>query len=217
MVADRQPKAVVGMVLVDPSIPDQEARFERVVPAQTRLAGTSEDQSFVKALRKCVAAIRTGVVRPGAPDPDQCLRPPPIPPNYPEPLRDVLAKQEATATPAMSASVMETIASYLGALDEDGRMVVSPHRNYRDMPLIVLTAGKFNVRADATQAFKDEVPARQAEWKLAHDEYAALSRQGVNRMVPGSAHIIPQEKPQAVIDAVVEVIDATSGKHNRAQ
>jgi pimeloyl-ACP methyl ester carboxylesterase len=39
-----------------------------------------------------------------------------------------------------------------------------------------------------------------------HDELAALSSRGVNARVPGANHFIQLTKPQAVLDAVAEVV-----------
>jgi pimeloyl-ACP methyl ester carboxylesterase len=208
LLADRQPAKVVGMVLVDPSIPNQAARFRRATPAIFGLMGPSDQQPFVALLRKCAAAIRSGAVRRGAPDPDSCLLPPPLPSNYPEPLRLILSEQGSSASLTDIASAMDTLASSHASFDESGKMVVSPHRSYGAMPLIVLTAGEFHLSPEAPQAAKDEVATRQAEWHRAHDEYAALSARGVNRIVPGSAHVIQWDKPQVVIDSVTEVVDA---------
>jgi pimeloyl-ACP methyl ester carboxylesterase len=207
LLTDREPTKVVGMVLVDPSVPDQPNRFRRATPAISATMGPSSQQPVVLLLRKCAAGIRAGAVRPGA-DPDHCLTPPPFPPDYPQVLRVALTKLSASATPQVIASVYETIASSDAAFDADSEAIVSSHRAYGSMPLTVLTAGEFRLPANASQAVKDEVPARQADWRRAHDEYAALSRRGENRIVAGSGHIIQWDKPQAVINAVIETVKA---------
>ena len=37
-----------------------------------------------------------------------------------------------------------------------------------------------------------------------HDELAALSRRGSNRVVPGAGHFIQTDRPQAVIQGVID-------------
>jgi|HubBroStandDraft_2_1064218.scaffolds.fasta_scaffold215872_3 hypothetical protein len=44
-------------------------------------------------------------------------------------------------------------------------------------------------------------------WGAGHDAYAALSARGRNQLVPDSTHGIPNEKPDVVIFAVIEVLD----------
>ena len=86
---DRHRDDVVGMVLVDPSIPDQFALYARVAPLideqikVTMAAGVAE-------MRKCSADLRDGTVAPGKPDPAGCLRP--IPSAYPAALREAIAR-----------------------------------------------------------------------------------------------------------------------------
>ena len=44
-------------------------------------------------------------------------------------------------------------------------------------------------------------------WSAGHDAYAALSTRGRNQLVPDSTHGIPDEKPEVVISAIIEVLD----------
>jgi pimeloyl-ACP methyl ester carboxylesterase len=204
--ADRQPAKVVGMVLVDPSIPDQTAVFDRVTPAQSEWLRVHGNNSLMTLLEKCADGLRAGKVRRGGPDPNGCLRPIPWPPTYPQALRTTLDKRLADSSPEEIAAAMETYASYTKSIDLDSKMVVNPHRNYGSMPLIVLTASEFLSPPDYSAAAKAEIPQFHAEWERAHDAYAALSTRGVNRTVAGSSHDMPQIKPQAVIDAIDEVV-----------
>lgn len=204
--ADRQPSKVVGMVLVDPSIPDQTAVFDRVTPAQTEWEQAHGNDSLMTLIQKCADGLRAGKVRRGGPDPDGCLRPISWPPTYPQALRAALDKRLADSSPEEYAAIMENFASYTKSIDLDSKMVINPHRNYGNMPLIVLTASEFLAPPDYSAAAKAEIPQFHAEWEHAHDAYAALSTRGVNRTVAGSSHDIPQIKPQAVIDAIDEVV-----------
>jgi pimeloyl-ACP methyl ester carboxylesterase len=73
---------------------------------------------------------------------------------------------------------------------------------YEAMPLIVLTA------ADTYKSVPE--PARQAveaRWSQLHQAIAALSTRGVHRVVAGSSHLMMNDRPDAVIEAVNEVID----------
>jgi len=75
LLADREPAKVAGMVLLDPSFPDQTRRRERVGP-ELMAADVAHPPPFILALRKCAEALRDGTLRPGGPDPDGCLRQP---------------------------------------------------------------------------------------------------------------------------------------------
>jgi pimeloyl-ACP methyl ester carboxylesterase len=205
LLADRHPRAVAGMVLVDPSIPNQTAIFDRVTPAQNAWLA-ARPNPLVPLLHKCAAALRSGSVRRGRPDPDHCLNAPQWPDNWPQPLRDELRKQYDDATPATIAATMETFASNIESTDEDSRVVINPARNFGDMPLVVLTAGEFASPPDYSDAAKAEIPAFEAEWRRGHDAYAALSTRGVNRIVPGASHAMTDETPQVVIGAIDEVV-----------
>ena len=207
LMKDRAPSDVVGMVLVDPSVPDQMTLLQRTAPGLVEWSRT-HPSPFAQLLEKCAAAVRAGVVRHGGPDPDACLHPD-WPESYPPQLRAALDKGIADSAPETIAAAQETMVFYMSPklLDLDSRIVIKPHRDYGSMPLIVLTAGEFDSPPDFPAAVKAEIPAWQAEWRRAHDAYAGLSTRGVNRIVAGSSHYIEQIKPQAVIDAIDEVVD----------
>ena len=210
LMADRWPSRVVGMVLVDPSIPDQTAIFDRVTPAQSTYLRALLDA--VPFLEKCAGELRSGSVHLGGPDPDGCLRPPDWPPNWPAGFRAALNKNFVGASPNTIAAALTSIASNMKAGDPkwgdpDSKIVMNPARNYRDMPLIVLTHSDFNAPPDYPAAAKAEIPAEEAEWRRGHDAYAALSTRGVNRIVPNSTHQMPDEKPEVVIEAINTVVD----------
>ena len=71
------------------------------------------------------------------------------------------------------------------------------------MPLIVLTA------ANAVAMFglpPPESATAKALWETTHDELAQLSDRGERRDVPDCGHMIPVERPDAVVAAIREVI-----------
>jgi pimeloyl-ACP methyl ester carboxylesterase len=209
LLKDRHPSDVAGMVLVDPSIPDQ---FKRSTPAMKAWA-QNQPNPFVALVTKCTTAFRAGTVRHGGPDPDHCLHPP-RPPNWPPQLREIMDRRQATMKlDDLAADGDDTLFYGSPQADEqNSRIVLKPHRNYGAMPLVVLTAGDaLQLPPDAPDAVKAELPLQQADWRRGHDAYAALSTRGVNRTVAGSSHYIHQIKPQAVIDAVDEVVDDARG------
>jgi pimeloyl-ACP methyl ester carboxylesterase len=194
---DRHQDAVVGMVLVDPSIPDQFAQFARVAPLidEQLKAGIA---AGVARMRKCAADMRDGTVAPGKPDPSGCL--PPFPPAYPLALREAI-------TTLRSPERFETAASINSSLAESGALVVNSARNYGDLPLIVLTATDMgSPPPEATPDFLAQGAAWIEVFNLGHDELAALSTRGVNARVPGATHAIQQVKPHVVIDAIVAIV-----------
>jgi pimeloyl-ACP methyl ester carboxylesterase len=140
LLKDRAPQAVVGMVLVDPSIPDQDDRLKKAAH-QPLLSG--------KAL-------------------------------------------------------LDPLAISL-------KQVVNPKRNYGDMPLIVLTSTNVPELPPGTpdaESARATIAAMNAEMHRGHAELAALSSRGVQRPVPDSGHYIQLDQPNAVIDAIKEVVSA---------
>jgi pimeloyl-ACP methyl ester carboxylesterase len=199
--ADRHPDQAVGMVLVDPSIPDQVAISERINQAPA----PDPRQSPVWAIfRTCAAQIRGGALKLGGPDPNNCVT---YPANWPTELTQALAAK-VIGNPLQYETQMSMMISFA----ESSRHLVNPQRNYRDMPLIVLTAtispppppGATAEQLAHAQAWNDE-------WNRAHDALAALSTRGVNARVPGANHGIQITKPQVVIDAVNQVVAEVRG------
>ena len=201
---DRQPRNVVGMVLVDPTTP------ARVTPAAPAPPGrTFPEPPAVAFFHTCAAGLRAGTVRAGA-DPDGCLRGETFPPEYPPELRAALDKHPADLPPEMVASAMDFLAASASPqwVLEDTRIVVKPDRNYGNMPLIVLTAGELQPPPPGLPA-PSEAQARSIldQFRRGHDEMAALSTRGVNRVVEDSSHNIHLIKPQVVIDSIDQVVD----------
>lgn len=202
---DREPSNVVGMVLVDPSFPDQVAYEQGAMSPALRAWGDAHPPPFLPLVQKCDAGLRAGTLRPGGPDPDGCLRPH-WPPDYPPELRAALDKQIAEATPAALASAMEgmTTGSQLNALNS--KIMIKPGRNYGNMPIIVLTA-EMGSPPGIPAELRPQAKLVLAADRRGHQEIAALSTRGVERLVPDSPHDISSAKPQVVIDAIDEVVD----------
>jgi pimeloyl-ACP methyl ester carboxylesterase len=66
-----------------------------------------------------------------------------------------------------------------------------------EIPLVVVGAGKV------------EGPSRLVRQRRAHlEELASLSKRGELRIAENSGHVVPFDQPQAVIDAVLDVVRA---------
>lgn len=77
---------------------------------------------------------------------------------------------------------------------------------FGDLPLIVLSRGvsPYAVPGRPQSAANK---ATEQENVAIHKEMAALSTRGTHRIVPGAGHIIQADRPQAVVQAVGEVLD----------
>ena len=196
---DRNPRAVVGMVLVDPSVPDQFTRLHKAAPAFSDYLD-HYNEGVGALYGRCLAGVKSGKLKVGAPDPDGCLA---YPADYPAELEAALVKRDTAPLRFTAALSLQT------NFRADADQVVNAARTYGDMPLIVLTAMKpQKLPGEMPQAAREQGPAEQAEWSRAHDAIAALSTRGVNRPIADATHYIQYDQPQAVIDAVNEVIAA---------
>ena len=114
-----------------------------------------------------------------------------------------LARCDA-ATPAgtWATQVAELDSLWTATSDE----VAGGRSTYGALPLIVLTAGDTNAAMpDPAHRVADRV------WAGLHQELAEHSTAGVRRTVTGTGHLIPKDRPDAVADAIAEVVKARRG------
>lgn len=78
-------------------------------------------------------------------------------------------------------------------------------RSFGDLPLVVLTRG-VSPYATPGQPPSALNKAVEAENYAMHQEVAALSTRSSHHVVPGAGHIIQEDKPGAVVQAVMEVL-----------
>jgi pimeloyl-ACP methyl ester carboxylesterase len=209
--ADNDRQQVSGMVLVDPSFPDEDERLDRASPGQKAYVKGMLDRAE-PFFHQCLADARSGKLKNDGPDPNGCLRQK-WPLSYPSELIAALERMVDEATPQEIVSGVETMVSgsSLDILARNSKLAINPSRDYGDMPLIVLTRTVFGAPPDYPAAASAEIPAEEAEWNKGHDELAALSTRGINARVPGSAHDMQHMKPQVVIDAIDQVIREARG------
>jgi pimeloyl-ACP methyl ester carboxylesterase len=202
--ADRHHRQVLGMVLVDPSFPNQDRRIGVVAPRFAALLRSYDDLGIAN-LKKCAAELRSGSLKIGSPDPDKCFD---YPPSYPAELKEALIRVDSNP------SRLTTQVSLIEQAARSSEMVVNQKRNYGQIPLRILTSSELpdlpsNTPAEAIA----EWPIFSVEWSNAHDAMAALSTRGVNSRVQGSSHYIQEIKPEVVISAVNAVIDECRKSH----
>lgn len=190
---DRHRADVVGIVLVDPSVPDQDARFAALSPVMMK--GQQDGLKMASAFqRTCGRKLADGSMKPDDGLWKSCFKP-----AAELPPATAAALAEADRAPGR----FETKASLAEQFAPSSVAVTDPKRNYGDLPLIVLTQGKgLTPPGSSPDAQKIE-----AAWIAWHDEYAALSSRGLNLIVRGSGHMVPLEKPQAVTAAISAVLD----------
>ncbi|CAN5633276.1 alpha/beta hydrolase [soil metagenome] len=195
--ASLYPDDVAGLVLVDPASPNQDKRFAAVSPTVAAVTGGE-----ITSARRCADLARAGALKPGAAEWATCAGDPPT--DWPDALRaHVIAQHGDAAAARQRLSEIESVA------EPDSSQVEQAKVSLGDIPLIVLTAE--GTSKDPSIPLTDQV-AMAKLWSTMHDEAAALSTQGANRLVLGSGHNIQSEKPDVVVAAIAEVVATVRAK-----
>jgi pimeloyl-ACP methyl ester carboxylesterase len=177
---------VAGLVFVDASHPDQAARLAEA-------AGQESDPSL--GLMRAAAKLSwTGLVRLMSRQvsfeklPDQR----PV-----EAMRAYLPR--SLGQMLLEADSIETTFAEAGTF-----------RDLGDRPLVVLTAmaPPDEAMLAAMKMTREQGEAFQSEWKVLHDEEATWSTRSRHELVPDATHYIQMERPDVVIRAVSEVVEA---------
>lgn len=188
------PTEVVGMVLVDASHEDQESREPPAMQAMMK----KYQEGLKKQEMLAPLLIRLGVARFQQRN---------------QPQGEGISKEfgQELAYLQLQPKFVEAAASEMGLFSESANQVRAAG-NLGDKPLVVLTAGK-NVDASQLPA---EIPKKEmddfhAVWmnELQVKE-AHLSTRGKQIIVPDSDHMIPFERPDAIVDALREVCAAVN-------
>lgn len=186
------PGEVAGLVIVDSDHEDALARGNRITEGKYGQV----DQQERDALAHCVKAARDGF-------------------KNAEAAQACLPDEQALYGPVLSKAVRQSherlafwdaVQSEQDHYDSDSAAQLRAARKpLGERPLVYLTRGVSpfappdRPQSAMNKAFEDDV-------LQSHEEIARLSTHGVNYVVPGAGHNIPQERPQAVIDAVLAVL-----------
>ncbi|HEX3407567.1 MAG TPA: alpha/beta hydrolase [Caulobacteraceae bacterium] len=191
--AFRYPHEVVGMVLVDPRGDDMNERLFAAAPSF--VARYAEER---RTLRR-YAAIAARRPDPGSPEFAEIVQPP-DPQLTP-------AVNAAFRDQALRASFWRTLLSEGRCLDGASAAELDEAKRSLDIPLIVLTASQAALQGETPE----ENRAIVEMWRASHEALALLSTRGARRDVPDVGHMIPTERPDVVVAAIREVMDAGRG------
>ncbi len=178
----RHPNDVAGMVLVDAS---HEEQWDKI-PArfQYLLRGSEYITRGVGALAHVGAPRFVANAFPGSFPGELEILPTEIRRN----LRSRLVR------PAYARSVADESASIIAGAAQ----VRETRTDLGDMPLVVLTSSES----------ADSETGPIATWETLQQDQASLSTEGVQRTVPDTSHYVHLDAPDAVVEAVREVVNA---------
>ena len=187
------PNDVVGLVNVDGAHEDESARLDRITQGKL----TMLMRQYSEGAEACVAAARRHEMAPGSEAFTECVGEPP--PMFGGPLAAVYVANRLSRS-FWEAGRSEEVNAAVS--DEQLRQA---RKSFGNLPLAYLTRGVSpylvpgKPQSELNKATERDVLAM-------HDEIARLSSRGTNRVVPGAGHSIHVDKPQAVIDAIDEVL-----------
>jgi pimeloyl-ACP methyl ester carboxylesterase len=186
--ADLYLNETAGMVLVDPTARDlAPSRDSLPLIAAVKMA---QDDGVTEGLAQtCISAAEAGFVKNSTVF-KVCVSEGSNP-RYSEDINAVYLHLEQTPS-FWRAWQSEKIAIDTSSAEQ----LRTSRRDFGSLPLVVLTQSD-DIGPDP----------KTSRWVKAHDEIASLSRVGVNRIVPDSSHMIMLDQPQAVIDAIDDVLD----------
>ena len=189
--AQRWPKEVVGMVLVDTS-PAGEGLIDENQPGFDEMAGR---ESYAADMLHCAFLVASGPLDPSRPEYKGCSAA--LPSDTPAAFRTIAPQFFTAYYFTDKVSLMSSVYTH--------RYDSVDHRRLGAMPLVVLSADYSWGRA-GTPVGVWYHRSYSKVWNARHEALAHLSSRGVHRIINGSPHEIQLEKPQAVIDAVDEVL-----------
>ena len=168
------------MVLVDPMIDGGHPPLMAVAPSYARYVVAVE-----AAYERCLRPTARGEMRPGNPIYAACGSPPL---NTPQ-----------TDPKHAEAGLLEQ-----AGMQPSSDQVVAAEVPFGELPLIVLSRDPLLDGGQAWPAAEREAYRRL--WTEGHRAIAALSTEGDEREVKGAGHGVHQDRPEAVIAAVEEVL-----------
>lgn len=181
-----------GLVLVEPQTEDQTARLNKVT-------GGKLDQVYAMAEQTnayCLSEARKGFKQGD------------------EALNNCVGDQVASFGPVlgklvqaikMKPSYWRTVVDEYKVSDAIDVQLRALRRPFGDIPLVVLTRGvsPYAIPGQPQSALNK---ATEDENEKIHREIAALSSRGKQQVVPGAAHLIQAQRPDAVVQAVLDVL-----------
>lgn len=189
--AQRWPEDVVGMVLVDTS-PAGEMLLEVNLPDYDEAEGR---ESYAAYTLHCALLAAHGPLEPSAPEYKDCSSVDALPGDTPSAFRKIWPRFFTADYFADKVSLMSSLYTH--------RYDSVDHRPLGAMPLVVLTAK--NTWGDTPAGIRFTETFLKF-WLAQHEALAHLSSRGVHRYIKDSNHHIQLDQPQAVIDAVNEVL-----------
>ena len=191
--AQRWPKEVVGMVLVDTS-PAGEGLIDEEQPGFDEVSGR---ESYAADMLHCAFLVANAPLDPSRPEYNDCTSATALPSDTPAAYRSIWPQFFTAYYFADKVSLMSSVYTH--------RYDSVDHRRLGAMPLVVLSAED----SWGTSGTPESVWFHRSYskvWIALHEALAHLSSRGIHRYIKGSGHHIQLDKPQAVIDAVDEVL-----------
>ena len=206
--ADRYPQEVAGMVLVDPSFPNQKQALQTASPTMKRMEALGNSANTA-----CYQAALHGNL--GLEHGSEANAPCGFPPNAAAAQKAACEKNGAAWCQLQhlvySRLVRPGFWVALGSEDEasdatDSAELLKEQRSYGAMPLTVLTAA--NDTDEAAPIPPAEMREVQRVWSAGHERIAHLSSAGTHSVVAKSGHFIQLERPAVVTAAIENVVNA---------
>jgi len=190
--AQRWPKEVVGMVLVDTS-PAGEGLIDEDQPGFDQVIGR---ERATDEMLHCALLAAHGPLEPSRPEYKDCSIA--LPSDTPAAFRKIWPRFFTDYYAADRVSLMFSLYTH--------RYDSVDHRRLGAMPLVVLSTENTWNTGTGKPADVQFSQSYSRVWIAMHEALAHLSSRGVHRIIKGSGHEIQLDKPQAVIDAVDEVL-----------
>ena len=191
--AQRWPKEVVGMVLVDTS-PAAEGLVNENQPGFDEVAGR---ESYAADMLHCAFLVANGPLDPSKPEYNDCTSATALPSDTPAAYRSIWPQFFTAYYFADKVSLMSSVYTH--------RYDGVDHRRLGAMPLVVLSPEDTWGKSGTPESVWFHRSYSKV-WIAMHEALAHLSSRGTHRFIKGSGHHIQLDKPQAVIDAVDDVL-----------
>lgn len=184
------PGEVAGLVLVDPSHEDLGIRIWQLQPDFE-----TSYLPYMQSLQQCLE-VRAEQLVAGSEQFKRCIGA--AEPRFSDAINAVDMKLRGRSS-HVSGWISEQKNIWFTSADQ----VRQASRSLGDTPIIVLTKEPQQPVKNETQALRD---AKNAVWAALHDQIAHESSKGQRRVVAESGHVIALDRPDAVAQAIFDVL-----------